>query len=193
MKILAAVKSILTFFGIVPIPEEMLPQQLQQLTPVINFIYPLCMFLSVLCYNLSVFYFLLFEAQTFSEYSECGFHLAVSFSHVVSYIILFQARSKLSALFIDSDGMVKKSKLELLLYMSSNNNCTFLFIGSENRVLGLIYITENEKIAKFSKTLFKSGFILVEVFLFPKAALSFYKYFTTDMGEDAFELILLAK
>lgn len=118
METLAGVKTSLTILGIMPISEKVLPQQLQQLTPVINFIYPLCWFLSVLCYNLSAFYFVLFEARTFSEYSECGFYASVSFMHVVSYIILFQSRSKLFTLFIDLDEMVQNSKFELLIILN---------------------------------------------------------------------------
>lgn len=47
--------------------------------------------------------------------------------------------------------------------------------------------------SKLAITLYKTGFVLAEVFLFPKTARSFYLYFTTDLGEDAFELVLLAK
>lgn len=56
-----------------------------------------------------------------------------------------------------------------------------------------MYITENEKLNKLSIMLMKSGFIFAEIFLLPNAARSFYTYFTTDLGEDAFELILLSK
>lgn len=113
MATLASVKGHLTILGIVPISEEMLPSLLHPLLSVINFVYPLCWFLSVLTYNITVVCFVLFEAETFIEFAECGFYCSVSFLHVVSYAILFQTRLELFALFKDADEMVQKSKFEL--------------------------------------------------------------------------------
>lgn len=122
MATLTSVKGHLTILGIVPISEDMLPSLLHPLITVINFVYPLCWFLSVLTYNITVVCFVLFEAETFIEFAECGFYCSVSFLHVVSYAILYQTRLELFALFKDSDEMVRKSKLEL--YWTKN----FFFI-----------------------------------------------------------------
>lgn len=54
----------------------------------------------------------------------------------------------------------------------------------------LMYTQENEKTKKLSETLLKSAFIFAELCLFPSAALSFYLYYTTDLGADAFQLSL---
>lgn len=113
MATLASVKGHLKILGIVPISEEMLPCQLHPLIPVLNCVYPLCWFFAVLTYHITVVCFILFEAKTFIEFAQCGFYFSVSLLHVASYVILFQTRSELFALFKDSDGIVRRSKFKL--------------------------------------------------------------------------------
>lgn len=112
MATLASVKGDLTVLGIVPVTGDMLPSYLHSLIPIINLIYPLCWFLAVLTYNLTVLCYIVFKAETFMEYADCGFCFSVSFLHVVSYVILFQTRLELFALFEDLNAMVQKSKFK---------------------------------------------------------------------------------
>lgn len=52
-----------------------------------------------------------------------------------------------------------------------------------------IYVTQNEATTQFSKSLLKSGLIFAEIFLFPTAARSFFKYYVTGSAKDSFQSI----
>lgn len=65
--------------------------------------------------------------------------------------------------------------------------------GSRDPVICLIYAQENEKTTKLSKSLLNSAFVFAELFLFPNAAGSFFKYYTSNLGEDSFNLLFPSK
>ena len=66
-----------------------------------------------------------------------------------------------------------------------------LFSGSEYVASKKLYEKTNRQIELISKI---AHFIMVKLsvpgFVLPKAFVSFFKYFTTDLGRDAFELSL---
>lgn len=199
MNTLASVKSHLTIMGIVPMSEHHLPSALQSHRNVINFFYTSLWLISLITYSLAVLYYVLFEAETFVEYAESAFYCSVCFLHVVSYVILVQQRSKLFGLFTDSDAMVQQRKIKWNCEFISNLNFQLFVIcfpypqGSSDPVIRLIYVQENDKTTALSKSLLNSAFIFAEMFLFPNAAWSFFKYYTTDLGDDAFNLLFPSK
>lgn len=50
-------------------------------------------------------------------------------------------------------------------------------------------MAHNRESSELSNSLLNSAFVFAQMFLFPQAAASFYMYYFTDLGEDAFELI----
>lgn len=80
---------------------------------------------------------------------------------------------------------VSKLNVQILKYFSKSKN----ILGSKNPSLKLLYEKTNEKTEKWSKILF---FLMVKftpiAWLSPKVIISFYLYFTTDLGNDALEL-----
>lgn len=65
-----------------------------------------------------------------------------------------------------------------------------IFIGCENPHIRAIYMEHNRESSKLSNSLLNSAFVFAEMFLLPRAAASFYMYYFTDLGKDAFELIV---
>lgn len=67
----------------------------------------------------------------------------------------------------------------------------FIFQGLQNEASKAIYVEVNDRIEKWSQIV---HFVLVNVsipfLILPKYLVSFYLYYTTDMGNDAFELPL---
>lgn len=67
----------------------------------------------------------------------------------------------------------------------------FFFQGSQNPASNVIYIEVVDRVEKWSRFI---HFVMLKVsipcFVLPKYIVCFYLYFTTDMGNDAFELPL---
>lgn len=74
------------------------------------------------------------------------------------------------------------------LYEILKNKFRYHYLGSVDLVLRSIYYEENDKSIELGKTLRKFGFVFSEIFLFPCSALSFYTYYSSDLGSDSFDL-----
>lgn len=115
MTILAPIRVHFKILGILPLSEEDLPPSLRELKSLINFAYNLFWYIALTSLLLTVVCFMVFEASTFLEYAETTFYCSVSFLHLVSHIILVQAKSELHGLFKDSDKLVRESGLSIKL------------------------------------------------------------------------------
>lgn len=152
--ILASVKSDLTMLGIVPISEDALPSQWHQMIPVINFVCPLCWFLALTTYSITVICFLLFEAETFIEFAECGIYCSVSFFWIFSpkcsyikWILIYWVYWKIRTKWCRKVTNFNRSKIVFRL-ISVQLPPFYPFIGTKNPSICQWRKWENSEIIK---------------------------------------------
>lgn len=110
MEILSSIKLHLKILGVMPVTEYDLPNSLQPFVSVINLIYSTFWNISLATYSLTVFGFIIFEAETFLQLAESAFFFSVTFLHFVSHMMLIMSIKELSILLDDLNKLIRKSK-----------------------------------------------------------------------------------
>lgn len=190
MATLVSVKRSLTILGVIPVVEQNFPPTLRDHQTFINCAHIVLILISLVTYSSAVLLFLFFEATEFLEFAESGFFSSVTILHVASYVLLMRSRSKLLALIKHSEITVEKSKFIIYWHKFFFYIFNVFQIGSVKPRLRTVYCQANEKSIELTKSLFRSGFVFAEIFLFPNAARSFYRYFFSNLGADSFELMM---
>lgn len=111
MTILLNAKKQLMILGLIPMPDAFYPKKWQNYRSLINATHIFLLICCVLAYLASVLCYLLFEAQTFGEFSESGLFFSVTILRVVVYFIALMKKSDLPALFMDLETIIAKSEL----------------------------------------------------------------------------------
>lgn len=183
MDSLGTVKKFCKILGVIPISDK-------SSSLLINLVHSTAMLISLVTYCITEFVFVYYYASTFIEYAGSGFYCSVTILHVVSYVDLLRSRSKLLDLMESSNEIVEKSgfffQLTNMIFISNAPNN---FIGCKNPHIRAIYMEHNRGSSELSNSLLNSAFVFAEMFLLPQAAASFYMYYFTDLGEEAFELV----
>lgn len=112
MILFEVVKRKLAIMAIMPIPKENLPAMFGEFQMILNWMHVGLVFIVLLTYFLAPLYYLLFKANTFAEYIEVTFMVAVTLLKVMLYAILIWKRFKLLNLQVDIENIIKLSKFE---------------------------------------------------------------------------------
>lgn len=68
-------------------------------------------------------------------------------------------------------------------------NFKYMTIGLESSKMKALYEKTNQRVEKYSRIgAFVTVCVIVPSFMLPKAIVSFFMYFTSDVGNDAFNL-----
>lgn len=119
MLILSTVKMELRILGIFPISEDDLPLVLQPHRLTINFLHITFMIVSLVTYQLAILHFLLFEANTFSEYADSGLYATAALLDIAVYAILISKRWELLEALTNLERIILKSKESIDFILSS--------------------------------------------------------------------------
>lgn len=146
---------------------------------------------------ISLFVYLIHVAVTVEEFmysmymSTASFFIFVGFTNTVFYTAtLFNFIENFEATINESELFQKK--FDLFHRNSFNDRISkYSTLGSKHPSSRAIYIETNRKVEKLSEI---ADFIMVRVslpgFILPKAVFCYFQYFTTDLGNDAFQLSL---
>lgn len=110
MLILSSVKRQLKFIGVFPISEEDLPLVLQPYRLVINWIHVIVVTVSLITYQIGTLMFFLYEAQTFTEFTNSGLYATAAMLDIAIYLILIWKRTELWQVFNDLERIILSSK-----------------------------------------------------------------------------------
>ena len=110
MLILSSVKSQLKFIGVFPISEDDLPIVLQPHRLTINWIHVIVVTVSLITYQIGTLMFFLYEAETFTEFTDSGLYATAAMLNVSVYLILIWKRTELFQVFNDLERIILSSK-----------------------------------------------------------------------------------
>lgn len=134
-------------------------------------------------------------AKTFSEYTKSVFvaNGLVSASIIYAYVV-WKMRQFFN-LLEEAEVAIDSSEFDIFFIISNDHNKLYLifsnykFQGLENPVSQTIYKKFNQKTEKITSIINSAAIkILYPNILMPTLIASFYAYFTTDLGNDAFQL-----
>lgn len=140
---------------------------------------------------ISEWIFLLFEANSSQEYLESIYFITSSVGIFISYTSALLLKDKL-LVFIDTvDRTINKSKFDNQLNFQINFSIFKMNLGLESSIAKAMYEEANQRFEKYTKIgMFLLTNVLVPCALLPKVIVSFFLYFNTDLGENAFYLPL---
>lgn len=113
MSYLANTKKLLSIVGIRLIPKENLPSFFQNSRIAINIVHIALVAISFVTFNVSVLFFLLFDATSFPQFSEAVLFYFVFYLHLTFYSISIWKRSKIISFMDDFEEIIEKSELKI--------------------------------------------------------------------------------
>lgn len=125
MLFLASTKKLLTIVGIRPIPTANLPSILKNHRMVINRAHIALVVAFLVTYNISITFFLLFEAATFTQVSESVMFYLVSYLHLSFYSISIWKQSQIVNYMDDFERIVQESELKLINFCYNRKSSKF--------------------------------------------------------------------
>lgn len=123
MSIFKKIEFYLTIIGVKPVPNRTLPPFLRHFGAVVNIIHILFVILSFCTYNISILWFLIFEAASFTQFSEAALFYMVSYLHLSFYIISILKRDSILRFIDDLEQIIQKRKIERRLIGHGFCNC----------------------------------------------------------------------
>lgn len=194
MFVLEKTRKHLTIIGVRPVPEQNFPPFLRSSRNVLNRIHNLFLISSFVTCNISILCFIMFEATTFTQFSEAGMYYFISCLHISFYTVSIWKRSKILCFIDDIEEIIRRSENIQWKWHSSSDIISFSWhissIGSENPRIRIIYDQANKTSDTFSNFVWNSMFLSIEVFIFPGCFASFYEYFVLDQSDEAFRLLM---
>lgn len=144
----------------------------------------------------SVFIHIFYDGHTFNDFVDSVYRCIGVVVTAVALMSFVQQTPALFQLIDNLDRAVDKSKFNIWIVQFWLNFVTFLFkhvclpiLGLMNPISTLIYKQTDRKMQKWHHILNILMVKVTPVFAnMPKCIVSFYTYFTTDLGRDAFEL-----
>lgn len=134
-------------------------------------------------------------AETFREYTDALYAVWTSALVLFNFVVILLKTGKFFKFIDNFEQTIEQRKSRLASHyltflvepvtIRSNSIST----GQTNPTSKRIYDETNEKIEKFTKTIY---FVYIRLTIpgvvLPTAIISYFNYFTTDMGNDAFRL-----
>lgn len=137
--------------------------------------------------------FLFCEASNFKEYTESIYISSVSIAIFSTYSFVIWKKDNIF-LFIDcweSIAVTSEYQSWKVRILWTKSFCVQNILGSQNPASKIIYVKIIEKVEKWSRFIhIVLLYVTVPSFVLPKYVVSFYLFYTTDLGNDAFELPL---
>lgn len=150
-------------------------------------------FILMIPYLLSIFWYFVFDAKTFSEYSESFFYWFSSFIGCLMYRDLISDRIELVNILYDIESIIQKRKpLSFICIHFFFIDIKFLFFVF---LLGKgisIYNSTIENIEKWTRICEMVPFIMFAFHVTPNLIPSYYKYYFTDSADESFLLMVPA-
>lgn len=136
---------------------------------------------------ISNYVFLLHEAQSFREFTDSFYAAATVTLGAMSHLVAVWKMAETFKFIENCEKIIGKSEFETIIGIQKlMNRCV---LGLENASSKPIYEEIIQKIEKLCEGL---NFIIIYIstpcVMFPKCLISFFAYFTTDLGSEAFEL-----
>lgn len=151
-----------------------------------------CLFVFGLCIT-SQCVFIFRTANNFIEYTDCVYKTGTTISIAVCYTSLVFYKKKLFSFINDIEEIANKSEqsknvhTKIAQYSLVLNNIS----GLQDPKSKAMFLDVDENIEKWSKIVYFVSVILSPISLIlPNIILSFYTYFTTDLRENAFVLLI---
>lgn len=153
-------------------------------------------FLRVLCFSvafhlfvISINYFLIFEANTFKDYSESFLFGFSTFSLNIQHLVLIWQRKDLMKMMDDLQDIVNESEYWNKRKLRFNEYHQLISTGVRDPWLKTIYETTNNANNKRANNFYTAMITIVTpIFSIPIACLSFYLYYFGGLEADAFQL-----
>lgn len=118
-------RNYLTVIGVRPVPEQNFPSFLRNSRKAFNSVHILFLFLSFVTYNISIFCFLMFEATSFTQFSEAGLFYLVGYLHLSFYTVSIWKRSKILSFIDDIEEIIRQSKINHWKLLPSSEIVSF--------------------------------------------------------------------
>lgn len=136
---------------------------------------------------ISNYVFLLHEAGSFREYTDSFYATATVTLGAINFSIAVWKMAETFKFIENCEDIIGKSKSRISMYIQRLMQPSF--VGLENPSSRAIYEEIVRQIEKMCEAL---NFIIIYIstpcVMLPKCMLSFFAYFTTDLGSGAFEL-----
>lgn len=113
MALFSSAKESLTFVGILAVPREKLPKILRKYQSVINCAHVIFVLGSIMIYFCLSLHFLVFKANTVSNYFESGSFCVLNIMRIIVYLNLYLEIKKMSDLWNDLETTVNKRNLNI--------------------------------------------------------------------------------
>lgn len=130
--------------------------------------------------------FIFFEAKTSKAFSES---ICISLTMYSIVLIFLEFIQKIEQLIADFESAIQKRLLEnkkLNEYVKHING--WHVSGIKNPTLADIYVKVNEKVDKWTDFFYLTIVKLSPILMMPRFILTFFSYFSTDSGAEAFKL-----
>lgn len=111
--------------GVRPVPEQNFPSFLRNSRKAFNSVHILFLFLSLVTYNISIFCFLMFNATSFTQFSEAGLFYLVGYLHLSFYTVSIWKRSKILSFIDDIEEIIRQSKMNHWKLLPSSEIVSF--------------------------------------------------------------------
>lgn len=111
MPLLRTTKRFLTIVGIKPLPEKYFPSILRNFQMVFNVFHIIFALTTIVTFAISIMCFLMFEAISFTQFSEAGLFYMVAYLHASFYTISIVKRSKIFSFMQRLETIIEKSMM----------------------------------------------------------------------------------
>lgn len=143
MSYLDNTKKLLSIVGIRLIPKEKLPSFLQNSRIVINIAHIALVAFSFVTFNVSVLFFLLFDATSFPQFSEAVLFYVVFYLHLSFYSISIWKRLEILSFMDDFEKIIEKSELKIRSERTFLSNFEFFSKVVKLRMDPMIWLINN--------------------------------------------------
>lgn len=174
-----------------PIWKLKLPNLFRNYQTLINCMHSLFVISSFVTFSTSILLFMMFDAISFTQFSEASMFYMVSYMHMSFYSISIWKRSKILNFMTDLERIIEKSisNRRKLNWRVIELKTQFIFIsGYGNANNESIYSRESRSSDVLSKYLWNSMVIFAELFIFPSTIVSYYKYYVLHLADRSFQL-----
>lgn len=150
---------------------------------------------------ISPFLYALWEAKDLFEFTQSICTVLVTITSIISFLTFVFEMSKLVGFYDFAEKNIDGKKIHWNLDSFDRRHSAWHWVKLRNWILFLdfqdpammtMYVNINQQIEKFSEIIcLVMGKAAPIFFVVPQFVVSFVKYFTTDLGPDAFELSML--
>lgn len=120
MPVFDDMRNYLAILGILPVPERVLPKNLQPYRSTIAWAQTIIIATCLMCYCCSMWWFVYFKAQTVGDYSVGILFCTISAVRLVLYLTMILKKSELPMVMDDLEKIIEASEFYLFLFIATS-------------------------------------------------------------------------